>query len=50
MTQAGLGEALGFHENTIARAERDELPIQKVTELAIKYLLIMAKKPKRRRK
>jgi DNA-binding XRE family transcriptional regulator len=42
LTQAGLGEALGLHENTVARAERDEIPIPKVTELAIKYLLLVS--------
>ena len=44
MTQEQLGEALGLHENTIARIERDELPVVRQTELAVKYLLVMSKK------
>ena len=46
MTQEQLGEALGLHENTIARIERDELPVVKQTELAVKYLLVVSKKTK----
>jgi len=44
MTQRELGEALDLNKNTVARAERDELPIPRVTELAVKYLLIMKTK------
>ena len=44
LTQAQLGEALGLHENTIARIERDELPVVKQTELAVKYLSLVSKK------
>ena len=50
MTQAELSEALDLHANTVARAERAELPIHKTTELAIRYLLIMAKKQKGRKR
>ena len=39
MTQVELGMALDLDSNTIARAERDEIPIPRVTELAVKYLL-----------
>lgn len=46
MTQAELAEALELHKNTVARAERDELPILKTTELAVKYLLVMESKKK----
>jgi len=44
MTRRELGEALDLNKNTVARAERDELPIPRVTELAVKYLLIMKTK------
>jgi len=44
MTQVGLADALEVHWNTIARAERGELPILKTTELAVKYLLGMESK------
>jgi transcriptional regulator with XRE-family HTH domain len=44
LTQSQLGDALGLHGNSIARMERDELPIVKQTELALRYLL--GKKPK----
>jgi len=44
MTQKGLGEALDLDKNTVARAERDEIPIPRVTELAVKYLLLMKSK------
>jgi len=39
-TQEQLGEALGLHWNTIARMERNELPIMKTTELAVRFLLL----------
>jgi DNA-binding XRE family transcriptional regulator len=50
MTQAELAEALELHKNTVARAERDELPILKTTELALKYLLIMESKKRRKKR
>ena len=50
MTQRELGEALDLNKNTVARAERDEIPIPRVTELAVKYLLIMESKKGGRKK
>jgi DNA-binding XRE family transcriptional regulator len=44
MTQKELAQALEVHSNTIARAERGELPVLKVTELSVKYLLVMKSK------
>jgi DNA-binding XRE family transcriptional regulator len=49
LTQAELAEALELHKNTVARAERDELPILKTTELAVKYLLVVESKKKGKR-
>ncbi len=37
MTQKELGEALGVHWNSVARMERNEFPIIRTTELAVKY-------------
>jgi transcriptional regulator with XRE-family HTH domain len=50
MTQRELAEALDLSKNTVARAERDEIPIHKVTELAIKYLTVMESKKKGKKK
>jgi len=50
MTQQQLADALEVHANTIARAERDELPILKVTELSVKYLLVMESTKRGKRK
>jgi DNA-binding XRE family transcriptional regulator len=44
MTQKELGEALGVHWNSVARMERDEFPIIRTTELALKFLLLTEKK------
>ena len=44
LTQKELGEALGVHWNSVARMERDEFPIIRTTELAVKYLLLMESK------
>ena len=44
LTQRELGEALDLHWNSIARMERDELPIVKQTELALRYLLLVKKR------
>jgi transcriptional regulator with XRE-family HTH domain len=44
MTQKELGEALDLDKNTVARAERDEIPIPRTTELAVKYLLLVETK------
>jgi len=49
MTQAELAEALELHRNTVARAERGELAILKTTELAVRYLLVMESKKRRRK-
>jgi hypothetical protein len=43
MTQKELSEALDLARNHVAMSERDELPIRRVTELAVKYLLVMSK-------
>jgi DNA-binding XRE family transcriptional regulator len=50
MTQEELGEALGVHWNSIARMERDEFPIIRTTELAVKYLLLTESKKRRKKK
>ena len=49
LTQKQLGDALELHENTIASIERDELPVVKQTELAVKYLAVMSKKQRSKR-
>ncbi len=49
MTQAALAEALGMQRNSVARMERGEQPIMRTTELAVKYLLSIMRKPKRRK-
>ena len=50
MTQKELGEALGVHWNSVARMERNEFPIIRTTELAVKYLLIMKSKKGEKKK
>lgn len=40
MTQKEFGEALGVHWNSVARMERDEFPVIRTTELAVKFLLL----------
>jgi len=50
MTQKKLGEALGVHWNSVARMERDEFPIIRTTELAVKYLLVVKSKKRGRKK
>lgn len=50
MTQKELGEALGVHWNSVARMERDEFPIIRTTELAVKYLLVMKSRKKGKKK
>jgi DNA-binding XRE family transcriptional regulator len=47
MTQMQLGDALDIHWNTIARAERDEIPVPRTTIYAARYLLLQ--KTKRRK-
>jgi DNA-binding XRE family transcriptional regulator len=46
-SQRALGDAIGLHWNTIARMERDELPIMRQTELAVSYLVLVNKTKKR---
>ena len=48
MTQTELADALGMKKNSIARMERGERPVMRVTELAIKYLFVTATKARRR--
>jgi hypothetical protein len=50
MTQKELGEALDVHWNSVARMERNEFPVIRTTELAVKYLLVMQSKRRRRNK
>jgi DNA-binding XRE family transcriptional regulator len=40
MTRKEFGEELGVHWNSVARMERDEFPIIRTTELAVKFLLL----------
>ena len=44
LSRIELGELLGLHWNSIARMERDELPVVKQTELAMHYLLLVKNK------
>ena len=50
ITQKELGEALGVHWNSVARMERDEFPIIRTTELAVKYVLLMESKKRGKKK
>ena len=42
MTQTQLGQAIGMQKNTIARMERGELLVMRTTDLAVRYLLLVA--------
>ena len=44
LTQTKLAEAIGMQKNSVARMERDERPIVKTTEMAVRYLLVMKSK------
>ncbi len=44
LSRRELGELLGLHWNSIARMERDELPVVKQTDLAMRYLLLVKSK------
>jgi len=44
LTQAQLAEQLGVERNTVNRWEMGLLPIQKITELAVKYLVSKKRK------
>ncbi len=50
MTQKEFGEALGVHWNSVARMERNEFPIIRTTELAVKFLLLMETKKEGKKK
>ena len=50
MTQAGLADALGMQRNSVARMENGRQTIVRTTELAVKYLLLTMRKPKRRKR
>ena len=43
MTQRELSEALDVAKDTVARMERGEMAVQRVTELAVRYLLLVEK-------
>lgn len=43
MTQRQLATTIEIHWNTVARSERGEMAIHRTTELAVKYLLLMRK-------
>ena len=47
-TQAQLAAELDVQPNTVARWERGELPISRVTEFAVRYLKDRPKRPTRR--
>lgn len=44
MSQAKLAEAIGMQKNSVARMEREERPIVKTTDMAVRYLLVMKSK------
>jgi DNA-binding transcriptional regulator YiaG len=48
MTQNQLARALDIAKNTVARQERAELGISRITGMAVKYLLIMESKKRRK--
>jgi DNA-binding XRE family transcriptional regulator len=50
MTQAELAEAIGMQRNSVARMERDDQPVMRTTELAVKYLLVTESKKRGKRK
>jgi transcriptional regulator with XRE-family HTH domain len=50
LTQRQLAERLGITSTSVARMERGEQKIMPVTTLAVKYLLIMESKTRRKRK
>jgi transcriptional regulator with XRE-family HTH domain len=51
MTQTELAEAIGMHgKNSIAMIERGLRPVMKTTELSVKYLLLVSKKHKEKRR
>jgi hypothetical protein len=48
MTQKQLATAIDYAKNSIAMMERGELGISKVTEVTVRYLLVVESKTKRR--
>ena len=50
LTQERMAALLGWQRNSIARCERNEAPILRTTELAVRYLLLTHGKEKPRRK
>ncbi len=40
LTQIEFAKRLGFSNNTVSKMERGDLPVRKVTELAIKYIVM----------
>jgi DNA-binding XRE family transcriptional regulator len=38
LSQRGLAAKLGLHWNTLARMERDEIPVREVVALAVRYV------------
>jgi len=50
LTQSELADAIGMKRNSVARMERNERPVLRHTELALKYLLLTMSKKQRRKK
>lgn len=48
MTQAELADAIGMTRETVGLMERDQAPIEKRTELAVRYVVHVAAKPTRK--
>jgi predicted transcriptional regulator len=47
LSQEALANAIGMRKTSISRMEMGIQPILKTTELSIRYLLMMSKKPRR---
>jgi len=48
-TQNQIATAMQYTKNSIARMERGELAISRVTEMAVKFLLMVESKKRRKR-
>ena len=46
--ESEMAISIGMRKNSVARMERGEMPIRKTTVMAVRYLLVMKSKPKRR--